>query len=370
MSKDSAMNTWMGQALELARRGLYTTDPNPRVGCVLVKDGRVVGQGFHAQAGGPHAEIVALRDAGDAAAGADCYVTLEPCSHQGRTGPCADALIRAGVARVFSAMQDPNPQVAGSGLARLREAGIPVREGVLEAQAMDLNPGFVLRHQTGRPWMRVKLAQSLDGRTALANGVSQWITGEAARLDGQRWRARASAILSGSGTVLADDPSLTARLSAAAGGPVTRQPLRVIMDSNWRTPAAARTLGLEGQVVIFGADTSPPPAALVDSGAELLAMPRATDGPGLCWTAVMTALAEREINEVHVEAGAVMAGSLLSAGLLDELLLYQAPCILGGDGWPTFHMPSPDTLAQAPRFNLHSVEQIGADQRLLLRPRR
>lgn len=296
------------------------TDPNPCVGCVLVKDGIVVGEGWHTRAGEAHAEINALDAAGDRARGATAYVTLEPCCHQGRTPPCTDALLKAGIARLVAAMSDPNPQVAGKGFAILRDAGVAVEYGLLAAEARALNPGFIQRMIQGRPFVRLKLAMSLDGRTALASGESQWLTGEAARRDVQRLRARGSAILTGIGTVLTDNPSLNVRLSEA-----TRQPSRVILDTELRTPPTAQTLRLPGQVLIFTTvSDSSMQAPLRAAGAEIVLLPRAEQGLDL--HAVMAELARRECNEVHVECGSTLAGALLRAGLVDELVIYMAPC--------------------------------------------
>ncbi|BCL75040.1 riboflavin biosynthesis protein RibD [Jeongeupia sp. HS-3] len=311
----------MQHALRLAARGLYTTTPNPRVGCVIVKDGVVVGEGWHVRAGEPHAEVHALRMAGAAASGATAYVTLEPCSHHGRTPPCADALVQAGVARVVVAMTDPNPQVAGRGLARLRAAGIATASGVLEAEARELNVGFVSRMLRGRPWTRIKLAASLDGRIALADGQSKWITGAAARADVQRWRARSCAMLTGVNTVLADGAQLTVR-----DFDVERQPLRVVVDSALRTPVTARLLQAPG-VLIAGASDGVNRAALEAAGAEVLLLPGSDGRVDLA--ALLLHLGGRGINELTVEAGGVLAGALLQAGLADELLLYQAPVLIG-----------------------------------------
>ncbi|MDD9999268.1 MAG: bifunctional diaminohydroxyphosphoribosylaminopyrimidine deaminase/5-amino-6-(5-phosphoribosylamino)uracil reductase RibD, partial [Rhodospirillaceae bacterium] len=309
---------FMARAVQLARRGLFSADPNPRVGCVLVKAGRIVGEGWHERAGGPHAERVAIAGAGTDASGATAYVTLEPCSHTGRTGPCADALIEARVARVVCAATDPNPLVDGTGVRRLREAGMDVTVGVLEDSAAALNPGYRSRMTRGRPLIRSKLAASLDGRTALANGESQWITGEAARRDVHRWRARASAVLTGIGTVLADDPGLDARLPAPH--PPIVQPARIVVDSGLRTPPTARTLALPGTALVFGCREAPESAeALRRAGARVEMAP----GEQHCDLArVMTRLGELQFNEVWVEAGAQLNGALLDAGLIDELVIY------------------------------------------------
>ncbi|QKT04395.1 bifunctional diaminohydroxyphosphoribosylaminopyrimidine deaminase/5-amino-6-(5-phosphoribosylamino)uracil reductase RibD [Ectothiorhodospiraceae bacterium 2226] len=354
----------MARALGLARRGLYTTDPNPRVGCVLVRDGRVVGEGWHARAGEAHAEVHALRAAGEAARGATAYVTLEPCCHHGRTPPCSAALIDAGVARVVAAMEDPNPRVAGDGLRALAQAGVAVASGLMAAEAHALNPGFVARMERGRPWVRSKLAMSLDGRTAMASGESQWITGPAARADVQRWRARSSAILTGAGTVVADDPALTVR--EASLGRVD-QPLRVVADSGLRTPPAARLLREPGTTLLATCGRHEAPArALEAAGAQLLRLP-ASDG-GVDLAALLAELARREVNEVLVEAGAGLNGALLQAGLVDELVVYMAPVVLGDGARGLFHLPALTRMAERMRFDVREIRAVGEDLRLTLRP--
>lgn len=349
----------MSRALKLAARGLYTTTPNPRVGCVLVRDGAVVGEGWHERAGEAHAEAAALAAAGDAARGSTAYVTLEPCSHHGRTPPCADALLRAGVVRVVAAMQDPNPLVAGQGLERLRAAGIDVSVGVLESEARELNVGFVSRMTRGRPWLRLKIAASLDGRTALADGRSQWITGEAARRDGHRWRARACAVLTGSGTVRSDDPRLTVR-----GVRTARQPLRIVVDSTLATPAGASVVG-PGTIIVTARDDAARSGELQARGAEVLLLPNAAGKVDL--DALARELAARKLNEVHVEAGAVLNGALLQAGLADEILAYVAPVVLGDTARGMFALPALDELGSAKRYALHEVKRVGGDLRLLAR---
>lgn len=348
----------MARALQLAARGLYTTTPNPRVGCVIVKDGAVIGEGWHQRAGEPHAEVHALAAAGAAARGATAYVSLEPCSHHGRTPPCTEALIRAGVARVVAAMRDPNPMVAGDGIGMLTLAGIQAEVGLLEADARALNAGFISRMSRQRPWVRLKTAATLDGKTALANGQSQWITGAAARADVQRLRARACAILTGSGTVLADDPRMTVREFD-----IGRQPLRVVVDSALRTPASAAIL--PALVVCHHADAAQR-AALEDAGAEVIELP-ATDGR-VDLAALLVALAQRGINEVHVEAGAGLNGALLAAGLVDEWIAYVAPMAVGDTARGLFAHPPLIALTDAARFQLADVRQIGGDLRLTLRP--
>lgn len=351
---------YMAQALRLAERGAYTTRPNPMVGCVIVRDGEVVGEGFHQRAGGPHAEVFALRAAGDRARGATAYVTLEPCAHYGRTPPCALALVEAGVSRVVAAMADPFPQVNGGGFALLREAGIAVQAGLMEAQARALNRGFLSRVERGRPWLRVKLGASLDGRTALASGESKWITGAAARQDVQHWRARAGAILSGAGTVLADDPSLTVRLDEATE---VMPPLRVVLDAQLRTLRQTNVrAGAAPTLYLHAPDLAPPPLADADFAAAPLQAGR------FDLQAVLRLLAERGINEVQVEAGATLSGALLRAGLVDELLVYMAPLLLGDAARPLLAGLGIDAMAQRVPLQLQEVRQIGDDLRLLLRP--
>ena len=348
----------MAEALRLAEKGLWTTDPNPRVGCLLVRDGEVVGRGWHRRAGEPHAEALAVAEAGARARGATAFVTLEPCSHHGRTPPCADALIAAGIAEVVVAAGDPHPRVAGSGLERLRAAGIGVRSGLLEAPARELNIGFVSRHERGRPWVRVKLACSLDGRTAGPDGLSQWITSEPARHDGQRWRARASAVMTGIGTVLADNPSLNVRLGGAE-----RQPLRIVLDSQARLPSTARLLTLPGAVKVASLRAAPWQA----DGVEWRQLPAGADGR-VDLAALMDWLAELEINELHVEAGPILAGALMQGGWVDELLLYQAPVLLG-DGAPLLRLPGMEKFEQRHHLDWIDQRRIGPDQRFVLRPR-
>ena len=348
----------MARALQLAARGLFTTSPNPRVGCVIVKDGRVIGEGWHARAGTPHAEAHALKAAGEAARGATAYVTLEPCSHHGRTPPCAEALVNVGVARVVAAMRDPNPLVAGGGIDMLTLAGIDAEVGLMEAEARALNPGFISRMTRQRPWVRLKTASTLDGKTALANGSSQWITGEAARADVQRLRARACAILTGSGTVLADNPRMNVR-----DFDIGRQPLRVIVDSALRTPAEAAIL--PALVACHHADPVLR-AALEAAGAEVVELPGAAGRVDLA--ALLRRLAQRGVNEVHVEAGAALNGALLAAGWVDEWVAYMAPMAVGDDARALFARPPLVSLADAARFKLADVRQIGGDLRLTLLP--
>lgn len=353
---------FMARALRLARRGLYTTDPNPRVGCVIVADGEIVGEGWHERAGEAHAEVAALTAAGERARGATVYVTLEPCCHVGRTGPCTDALIEAGAGRVVAAMADPNPHVAGQGLERLREAGIPAEAGVLEAEAAALNPGFIKRMERGLPYVRLKIAASLDGRTALASGESQWITGAAARADGHRLRARSSAVLVGIGTALADDPQLTAR---DTGFPVERQPVRVVLDSDLRLPTRARMLNDGGRTIVFTAtDTAGEFPQTAGTTIERVGR----RGDHLDLEAVLRRLAELECSEVLVEAGAKVNGALLAAGLADEIIVYLAPTLLGDAGSGMFRLPGLTALANRPRLRLADQRSLGEDWRLTYVP--
>jgi len=355
----AADHEYMALALQLAERGLYTTTPNPRVGCIIVKQGAVVGRGWHERAGLPHAEVHALQQAGSAAQGATAYVTLEPCSHVGRTPPCADALIRAGVARVVAALQDPNPKVAGQGLTRLQAAGIATASGLMQHLAHDLNIGFISRMERSRPWVRLKLAASLDGRTALANGASQWITGEPARNDVQRWRARACAILTGVGTVLHDDPQLNVRNLE-----IGRQPLRVVVDSQLRTPPGARIARPGTLVVCAGMDSSRA-LALQRSGVEVIALPDAHGQVDLA--RLLQELAARQINELHVEAGARLNGALVKLGLADELLLYLAPKLMGNAARGLFDLPSLTGMDQAIALDIRDMVQVGSDLRIRAR---
>jgi diaminohydroxyphosphoribosylaminopyrimidine deaminase / 5-amino-6-(5-phosphoribosylamino)uracil reductase len=355
--------SYMRRALELAARGLYSTDPNPRVGCVLVQDGRIVGEGWHQRAGEAHAEVNALAVAGAAARGATAYVTLEPCAHTGRTPPCVQALIGARVARVVYALADPNPLVNGAGVAALRAAGIDTVGEVLAAEAGALNPGFLKRMRTGLPWVRVKLGASLDGRTALANGASRWITGPAARADAQRFRARSSVVLSGSGTVLADDPALNVRLEGA-----TRQPLRVVLDSALRVPPQARMFDREGPALVFTAsDDAARRAELERRGVRIETVARAADG-GLELEAVLRRLAGLEANEIWVEAGARLAGALLHARLVDEFIVYLAPSLLGPTARALVELPEISQLDQRLRLEFSECKPVGPDLRLTAVP--
>jgi diaminohydroxyphosphoribosylaminopyrimidine deaminase/5-amino-6-(5-phosphoribosylamino)uracil reductase len=345
----------MTRAFELARRGLYTTDPNPRVGCVLVKDGVVVAEGWHQRAGGPHAEVHALSVAGAAARGATAYVTLEPCDHFGRTPPCSLALIEAGIARVVYALDDPNPEVAGQGAARLRERGIAVDCGLMAAEAEALNPGYLRRRRTGMPWVRVKVAASLDGRTALASGESRWITSRAARQDGQRGRAMSSVVLTGVGTVLSDDPALNVRIDES-----DRQPLRVVLDSQLRTPSDSRVLQREGHVLILGTvDHEDRRRSLERQGAEVIIVPASAGRPDL--EAVLRLLAQRGANEIWVEAGATLAGSFVRERRFDELVVYVAPCLLGSDARPLLDLPVLANLDDRMVLRFAECRRVGDD---------
>lgn len=367
MTRDDASNSgqgesaWMARALELAQRGLNTTDPNPRVGCVLVRDGCVVGEGWHARAGEPHAEVLALRAAAAQARGAVAYVTLEPCCHTGRTPPCADALIAAGIARVVCASVDPNTRVAGGGIERLEAAGIPVTVGLLADRARALNVGFFSRFERGRPFTRLKLAMSLDARTATSGGGSAWITDEASRADVQVWRARSSAILTGAGTVRADDPRLDVRLNY---GPWVRQPLRVVLDTESRCAPASKIFH-GGHALIFAAsdaverDGMPVPTVRVPRSAR-----------GLDLEAVLAHLALLEVNELLVECGPRLAGAFLEANLVDELILYVAPHFLGMDAPPLAAIAGAESVRRLARFEFRDQRLIDRDLRLVLTPKR
>ena len=357
---------FMARALELAQQGLWTTSPNPRVGCVITLNGKTVGEGWHQKAGEPHAEVHALRAAGDLAKGATAYVTLEPCSHTGRTPPCAEALIAAGVSNVVCAMEDPNPLVSGKGLAMLNVAGIETISGVLEDEAKELNLGFISRMTRQRPWVRLKSAGSMDGRIALSNGASQWITSPEARLDGHQWRARACAILTGINTVLADDPQMNVR-----GLETERQPDRIVLDSQMRTPSTARLFAqavgnTDKTFVITCTDDPIKRSALEAAGANVVQLPANVNGQ-IDLHALMAWCNQQQYNEIHVEAGAALNGALLNAGLADELLQYLAPCLLGNTARGLFELPEYSTLEQRIRLQLHDVRQIGPDIRIINR---
>jgi diaminohydroxyphosphoribosylaminopyrimidine deaminase/5-amino-6-(5-phosphoribosylamino)uracil reductase len=352
----------IARALELAWNGLFITSPNPRVGCVIVKDGRVIGEGHTQPAGQAHAEVQALNDAacrGEDVRGATVYVTLEPCSHYGRTPPCADALVRAGVARVVAAIADPNPLVAGRGMEKLRAAGIETACGVLEDKAREINIGFLSRMQRGKPWVRMKVAASLDGKTALHNGRSQWITSAAARDDGHWWRARACAVLTGIGTVQMDNPQLNVR---AVQTP--RQPQRIVIDSRLEIDPDARILEGGGTLIVAARPDKEKEARLKERGAEILILPNAYGKVDL--PALMLELGRRQINELHVEAGFKLNGSLIREGCVDELLLYLAPSLLG-DAQGLFDLAVLDSLEGRRTLAFHDIKQIGPDLRILAR---
>ncbi len=352
----------MQLALDWAAKGLYTTAPNPRIGCVIVKDGAVIGAGVTQAAGQAHAEVQALADAaarGHDVRGATAYVTLEPCNHHGRTPPCSDALVRAGLGRVVAAMTDPNPLVAGQGLAKLEAAGIAVSTGLLAGQAHELNIGFFSRMRRGRPWVRLKAAASLDGMTALHNGQSQWITGPEARADGHAWRARTCAILTGIGTVKADNPQLTVR---AVDTP--RQPRRIVVDSRLEIDPRARVLDGGGTWIVAAVANPEKEALLRAAGNEVIMLPNAAAKVDLAQ--LMLELGRRQINEVHVEAGSKLNGSLIREGCVDELLVYLAPCLLG-DAQGMFALPALTELAGKQQLKFHEVKQIGEDLRILAR---
>jgi diaminohydroxyphosphoribosylaminopyrimidine deaminase/5-amino-6-(5-phosphoribosylamino)uracil reductase len=355
---------WMAQALQLAEKGLYTTTPNPRVGCVIVNNGVVIGSGAHLRAGEPHAEIhalgKALKDHPEQLNGADVYVTLEPCSHHGRTAPCADALVNAGVRRVIVAMQDPNPLVAGAGLSRLQAHGIEVASGLMETQARELNIGFISRMTRQLPYVRTKVAASLDGRTALSNGESKWITSEASRFDVQRWRARSCAILTGIGTVLADDPQLNVR-----NFDIGRQPLRVIVDSQLRIAASAKII--QGNVLVAYADAVQTKVDILQAaGAQVIKLANAQGK--VCLKGVLRHLAELGINELMVEAGQTLNGALLTQKLVDEIVLYYAPVILGSHGRGMFDLPDFATMQQRLGLKVKDTRQVGVDVRIIAKP--
>lgn len=358
---------FMRQALDLARQGLFTTTPNPRVGCVLVKDDVIVGQGWHERAGAPHAEVIALRDAGShKAMGATAYITLEPCSHFGRTPPCADSLIEAGIRRVIVATQDPNPDVSGRGLQKLRDQGIDVRCGLLADEAHDLNPGFMKRMTTGMPWVRAKSAASLDGRTALPDGTSQWITDQAARDDGHAWRARACAVLTGIGTVRKDNPQLNVRAVATP-----RQPLRVVVDTRFEIDEEALILAGGHALLAVCVDISLPAyaekaAALRDRGVEIIRTPTDPSSGKVDLAFLIKALGDRGCNEVHVEGGARLAGAMMRDDLIDEWLVYLAPLMLG-EGMPMADDLGPwKAIAEAPRWRFKQPTMVGDALRVQL----
>ena len=359
----------MTRALQWAALGARSTQPNPRVGCVIARDGQIVGAGWHRRAGGPHAEVFALREAGDAARGATAYVTLEPCNHHGRTPPCTEALIAAGVTRVVYANGDPNPQVDGSGARRLQQAGIVVQTGLMAQEGEELNVGFFARMRRRRPWLRLKLAASLDGRTALASGESRWISSPEARADVHAFRAASAAILSTSATVLADDPQLDARPQDAAReateGDAPRYPLRVLLDAHLRIPTQARVFATPGEIVLLALDSAVPPQHLAQ-GVQVQRVSAGADGR-LSLSAALAWMAGAGLNEIWTEAGATLAGALLNQDLVDEVVLYLAPCFLGTDARPLARLPALARLADARRLQVHDVGRIGPDVRIMLR---
>ncbi|GAB2939533.1 bifunctional diaminohydroxyphosphoribosylaminopyrimidine deaminase/5-amino-6-(5-phosphoribosylamino)uracil reductase RibD [Hafnia psychrotolerans] len=361
---------YMARAFELARLGRFTTMPNPNVGCVIVRDGEIVGEGYHLRAGEPHAEVHALRMAGDRAQGATAFVTLEPCSHHGRTPPCADALVAAGVTRVVASMQDPNPEVAGRGLYRLRQAGIDVSHGLMHSEAEATNLGFLKRMRTGFPYVQLKMAASLDGRTAMASGESQWITSSAARADVQNFRAQSSAILSSSATVLADNPSLNVRWSELDSSTQSiyphenlRQPLRIIIDSQNRVTPQHKLVNQPGDTWLARLQVD---AMIWPESTQQWVVPGRDNRVDL--VLMMMMLAKRQVNSIWVEAGAELAGALLQAGLVDELIIYMAPKLLGDSGRALCMLPGLQSLRDAPEFTFSDVRQVGPDLRLRMKP--
>ncbi len=364
-------HAYMAQALRLAARGLNSVHPNPRVGCVIVRDGQIVGEGWHSIAGGPHAEVLALKQAGDKARDATAYVTLEPCCHHGKTGPCSDVLISAGIGRVVAAMPDPNPQVAGGGFTALRNARIDVAFGLMAAEAAALNPGFVKRMRTGRPYVRCKLALTLDGKTAAADGESQWLTGEAARADVQQWRIRSDAILTGINTVIADDPALTVREEQAGWSAPTnvpwRQPRRVVLDSRLRFPPDARMLRLPGETwLVTLANDAARLQLLADGGAHVAQ--GTADGERIALGDLVDWFGRQPVNEVWVEAGPTLSGALLEHGLVDEFIFYVAPQLLGG-GRDAFFTQTMRQLSQRVMLTIKDIRAVGADWRIIAVPK-
>lgn len=355
----------MARALRLAEHGMYTAHPNPRVGCVVAKGDRIVGEGWHERTGQPHAEIHALKQAGEQAKDATVYITLEPCSHFGRTPPCAEALVQAGVKKVVVAMQDPNPKVSGQGLEILQQSGIEVESGLLLAQAEALNPGFVMRMRHGRPLVRCKLAMSMDGRTAMASGESKWITGDAARQDVHRLRARSSAILTGIGTVLADDPSLNARPDDPEPASGWLQPLRIVLDANLSMPETAKILTLSGRtLVVTVCKEQEAQQRLLDAGAEILVLPG--QGGSVDLPALMRHLADKEeVNEVLLETGATLSGAMLRAGLIDEMIIYMAPHLMGNTARGLFNLPGLESMEQRIPLEIKEMRAVGKDWKIV-----
>jgi len=352
---------FMSRAIRLAKKGLYSTHPNPRVGCVICKDDQIIGEGWHKKAGEAHAEVNALIQAGKEAKGATVYVTLEPCSHTGKTPPCADSLIEAGVSRVVAAMQDPHDKVAGKGFEKLQAAGIQVDVGLLEQQARSLNPGFIKRMEQGLPFVRVKMAMSVDGRTAMASGESKWITSEAARNDVQSWRAQSSAMLTGIGTILMDDPSLTVRTSRAQN---PEQPLRVILDSDLKISPQAKVLQESDEVLIFTQRKNAAKIAELEKlGLKIKCVGNTEHGLNL--DQVLQYLAGLDVNEVMVEAGATLAGSFIEAGLVDQLIIYMAPVLMGNNAKGLLNLPFIDKMSQKIELNIQEMRQFGEDIRII-----
>jgi len=372
---------YMQHAIRLASKGIYTTDPNPSVGCVIVRDGEIVGEGWHQRAGEGHAEVNALKQAGDKASGATVFVTLEPCSHTGKTPPCADALVAAGVKRVIAAMTDPNPLVSGNGLKKLSDAGIDVESGLLEAQARELTPGFIKRMESGRPFVRVKMAMSLDGRTAMASGESKWISSEASRVDVQHLRAQSSAVLTGIGTVLADDPSMNVRLTAEEldiDEELLRQPKRIVLDSQLQMPSKAKIFAVEGdsaggECIVYTAvdadiDSRRPYSVEKINAQDGRFDNRKLDNGKLDLHQVMKDLADKQVNLVHVEAGSVLCGALLKNDLVDEIILYMAPHIMGDAAKGLFHLPGLEEMKDRIELEIKDVRSIGKDIRITAKP--
>ena len=366
MAFTAADHLYMTRALQLAEQGLFSTTPNPRVGCVIVKNSKIVGEGAHLKAGAPHAEVFALKQAGAAAIGATLYVTLEPCNHLGRTPPCAQAIIDAGITEVVCSMQDPNPLVAGQGLAHLQAIHIKVASGLMQAQAEALNSGFISRMIKNKPFIRSKIASSLDGKTALANGESKWITSDEARADVQHWRARSCAILTGIGTVLSDNPSLNVRLQSGDSESAMRQPLKIIVDSDLRTPIDAKILQGGNVLIAFANDVQLKSAQLLSAGAELLCIPN--EQGSVCLKTLLNHLASQQINEVLVEGGEGLNGALLQAGLIDELIIYYAPKLMGSAAKGLFALPEITQMKQAIALQIIDLRQIGPDIRLRAKP--
>lgn len=362
---------FMSRAIQLARKGRFTTSPNPNVGCVIVNEQQIVGEGFHFRAGEPHAEVHALRMAGEKAKGATAYVTLEPCSHFGRTPPCADALIKAGVSRVVAAMEDPNPQVSGRGLKRIADAGISVQSGLMQEDAEALNPGFIKRMKTGLPFVRLKLAASLDGKTALANGQSQWITGPEARSDVQQYRAMSSAILTGADTVLADNPSLNVRWSQLPESirciyceEELRQPVRIVIDSRHRIPSDAHLFSLTGDIWLVRGESTD--FSGYQENVKEIISPLKENKIDL--NEFMKMLGQHNVNDIWVEAGSTLAGALIQASLIDELIIYVAPKLMGNPARGLLNLPELTSMEQVESWHWHDIRKVGNDLRLTLRP--